>query len=399
MSTSGTDDRFRFPLYRLFLVLLLYALAFGFFGHQGAVGIAIAAVLGTVISGFVLIGRAWGLLCLVGGFLLLWPYADDRSLYWHRRHLEMIDYQLQGLKDLLRDHKNTYGRYPSNDEGLAALENFDSRFTLSYHRTLHEARWMDSSGFIGDGSSRSWWQKSRASLKRFRDRHGRAPRDRRDFFQTEIGYAFRDKERMGELEQRPTEVEFAIDRHDNIFLHDSAGVLSPWLLPYNYENRNGVHADAFCGSPADGDRWGCSVLVDNGVYVFSSGGYVYAQEFRRMWWQRNGPRMLGVSLITIGIVMAIHGVVRTRYRRPLLGLLAVIPGFLCGGGLSVMNRATCYVMSELFSHRSPKMVAVQMKLLDKYRDTGVISEDTYQRAVSATRREKPAPGSQTENRQ
>ncbi len=44
MPSSETDRRVRFPLYRVFLVLSVYALAFSLFHYQGALGYAIAAV-------------------------------------------------------------------------------------------------------------------------------------------------------------------------------------------------------------------------------------------------------------------------------------------------------------------------------------------------------------------
>ena len=98
----------------------------------------------------------------------------------------------------------------------------------------------------------------------------------------------------------------------------------------------------------------------------------------------------------MGVAVAVDRVVRGRRGRQLLGIFAVIPGILLGETLTTMNRATCYVMSRLFSHRSPEMVSFQMKLLDKYREHGVISEETYQRALSATRRDKPVADDETE---
>lgn len=343
--------------------------------------------------------RRIALLCLVGGLLLLWPYEDDRSLWWRRSHLEIVDGQLQGLKHQLRDYKSTHGNYPTNDEGLAVLDNFESRFTISYYRRLNELRRYESSGFRGDGQDRFWWRSTTKALEEFRREHGRPPRNQEEFCQTRLGLGFYDARPSSETEQQPTRVEIAIDRANNIFLLDRAGVLSPWLLPYNYENRTGRDADAFRHSLADEDQWGYSVRVDEDVYVSSSGGYLYAGQVRRIWWRRNGPRMFGVLLIVIGVAVAVCGAVRGREGRPLLAISAVIPGFLLGGFLHVSNRMTCYVMQEIFSRRSPEMVSLQMELLEKYRENGVINQETYGRAVSAVRRETPQPVDETENRQ
>lgn len=336
------------------------------------------------------------LLCLVGSFLLLWPYEDDRSLSWLRSHLEIVDGQLQGLSDLLQDYRNTHGHYPTNNEGLAALDNFETHFTVRCYRWLDAAQGYESSGFYGDGRNRFWWQSSKRELQEFRRNHGRPPRDQDEFCMTRLGMNFSEREPNGETEEQPTEVEMAIDRNNNIFLLDRAGVLSPWLLPYNYENRNGCNADAFSQSLADGDRWGYSARIDDGVYISSSGGYLYAQRYRRMWWHRNGPRLFGVLLIFTGIAVAVCSAVRARRGRPLLGILAVIPGVLVGG--SLLGYVTCYIMAELFSRRSPEMVSLQMELLEKYRENGVIDEETYLRAASAVRRDTPKLDDEAEER-
>jgi len=343
--------------------------------------------------------RGWiALLCLAGGFLLLWPYQDDRSLWWYRCHLETLDSQLQGLKELLQDYKCRHERYPTNDEGLAALDNYESRFILTYYRNREESRWNTSSGFCSDGRSRLWGQASKESLEEYRNAHGRTPQTADEFRRTRLGMGFGERMPSNETEAQPTKVEIGIDRRCNVFLLDRSGVLSPWLLPYLYENRAGCRTDAFQGALADGDRWGYSVKVDDGVYVSSTGGYLYAQEHNRTWWERNGPRFFGGLLLLCGGAVAVYGVFRARLARPLWAVAAVVPGFLVGGFFHAMNSATCYIMSEIFSRRTPKMVSLQLELLEKYRAQGVISEETYRRAASAAQREKFQPTEDAGNR-
>lgn len=339
------------------------------------------------------------LLCLVGGFLLLWPYEDDRSLSRYRCHLEIIDGQLQGLKELLQDYKDRHGRYPTNDEGLAALDNFESHFTLTCHRDHNETPSRESSGFYGDGLiNRFWGWGSKSVLKGFRLAHGRAPQNQEEFRDACLGPAYPESATDAARKLHATKVEVAIDRHDNIFLLDRSGVLTPWLLPYIYENRIGHHAKAFRESLADGDRWGCSVRADDGVYVSSSGGYLYAQEFKSLWWQRYGPRGFGVFLILLGVAVAVYGAARKRPARPLLAIVAVISGFLAGGFYSNVYSVTCYAPMDLFSDRSPEMVLLQRKLLEKYRENGVIDEETYRRAASAISGQTLEPDDNAENR-
>ncbi len=81
------------------------------------------------------------------------------------------------------------------------------------------------------------------------------------------------------------------------------------------------------------------------------------------------------------------------------GIIAVGPGALLGWVFLGMTYVSCYVMAEVFSYRTPEMASFQMKLLEKYRQDGVINEETYQRAVSAVHRDKHDPEDKTENRQ
>lgn len=51
--------RFQFPLYKLFLIVVVYATALGGFSHLGSVGIMFAAVVGTAGSLMVIAIRDW----------------------------------------------------------------------------------------------------------------------------------------------------------------------------------------------------------------------------------------------------------------------------------------------------------------------------------------------------
>jgi hypothetical protein len=125
------------------------------------------------------------LMCLGGGILLFWPYEDDRSLWWLRCHLEILDSQLQGLKELLQDFKEKHGRYPTNDEGLAALDNFESRFAITYYREFEDLVNPEATGFSGDiFLHHFWWGRSGQALQEYRDQHGRAPSNQQELFET-----------------------------------------------------------------------------------------------------------------------------------------------------------------------------------------------------------------------
>jgi hypothetical protein len=319
------------------------------------------------------------ILCFAGGSLVLWPYLDDPSLRWHQAHLEVIDNQLQGLKELLLEYKARHGRYPTNDEGFAVLDNFESRFTITWYRPRDEANPQDFSAFPGGNRGQPWWLFSKRALGLFRDKHGRAPRNQEELNEE----PFPNWAEFAPIGGQPVTLEIAIDRHDNMFLPDRSGILSPWLLPYIYENRNDCDATAFRGSLADGDRWGVSVRVDEGVHVFSTGGYLYAREVDAMQWARLRPRLLGAILLVIGIGGAIYSAVQTKRLLPTLGIVAIIPGLIVAAYFWIIV-ITHGGHRAHFSRRDPEMVSLQMELLDKYRENGVISEEAY-RNLSTTR--------------
>ena len=68
-----------------------------------------------------------------GGLLVWWPYGDDRDMSWIRGHLRVIQDQLGSIEHALRGYREERGRYPTNDEGLSVLDNFESRFKLTYY--------------------------------------------------------------------------------------------------------------------------------------------------------------------------------------------------------------------------------------------------------------------------
>ena len=70
---------------------------------------------------------------IAGGLLVWWPFHDDRSISWIRCHLDIVQSQLHGLAGQLQEYRKAHGQYPSNDEGLGVLTNFESRLTLAYY--------------------------------------------------------------------------------------------------------------------------------------------------------------------------------------------------------------------------------------------------------------------------
>ena len=146
-----------------------------------------------------------------------------------------------------------------------------------------------------------------------------------------------------------------------------------------YENRNGLEPAKFAFSPANGDtKRRYSVLVDEGVYVYSLDGQVCAETLDKLWWEDIGPVIVGLSMIAAALVATIMLFVAGGRR---IAIAAMVTPALLGGFFGSI-RSTCYAMDPLFSRRDPKMVVQQKDLLDKYRVSGIISEETYRKSLA-----------------
>lgn len=322
---------------------------------------------------------------VIGGFLQFWPFEDDRSLWWIRCHLDYIQEQLTGLKSNLLEYHEINGRYPTNDEGLAVLDNFDAKFELTLFRHP-ESRPERTWNFGGGAINQFWWQDITKRIQDYRQKHGQVPQTTAEFLESHIGSALDPEWRSFALEDLESlEFDVAIGKEDNLYFLSPAGIMSPWLMPYVYENRNGLNQVLFADSPARRDSKKLySIQVDDGIYVYSVGGRFYNKKLSVMWWQRYGPRILGVGLILTAVVFLVL-IIRSSKKTAIIGILA-LAGSVGGGigfGFKNITYATCYIMSLLFSWRDPEMIVQQKELLDKYHENGVINDMTYEKSLSA----------------
>jgi len=291
------------------------------------------------------------------------------------RLLDTIGEQLDGLKMQLGKHRQTHGRYPTNDEGLAILDNFDARFTVTVRRGPKDSP-SDPRMFYRT-YGRHWWLSARQTISVYRDEHGRPPKDAAEFDKL-FGSTERGPADKGGLETVP--IELAISEGDDIFFLDQAGVLSPWFVPYVYENRNGLDQARFEGSPADMDAANrYSARVDEGVYVSSIGGQFCANKLAHLEWENDLHLFVGGGLLLVAVVFLVLAI-RTSWRPVMTGAAAVL---VAGVGLGTGGlRVTCYITSPPFSYRDREMVAQRIELLDKYHSKGVIGDKAYKRALS-----------------
>lgn len=323
----------------------------------------------------------------LGGFLVAGYGVDDRGLAWRCWHLRIIQGQLADLKDHLLKYRQAHGRYPTNDEGLGAMDNFESRFKVTIYRQQEES--AESLGGINRGYRRLW-EGMQYHLSEYRKVSGHAPRTAQELEETTLGMTL-----LGERwreNSKPVDVELVFTRATNLFEVSPAGLLSPWGLPYVYENRAGLDPARFGDSPANGDSKGrYSVRVDNDVYISSVGGQYYAQEYDSEWWEHYAPRFIGAGLLGVSLVVL---VLLFRAQAGRAGVLALALSGAAGVGVSQLSHMTCYIMSALFSHRDKEMVAQQAALLDKYHASGVINDATYAKARAAL---EPSATTQPDN--
>ncbi|MBI5360084.1 MAG: hypothetical protein HZA48_05820 [Planctomycetes bacterium] len=168
-------------------------------------------------------------------------------------------------------------------------------------------------------------------------------------------------------------------------------ILSPWLIPYVYENRNGLKPAVFRDSPAS-DKYGISIKVDDGIFVYSPAAIVFNRYYKMLLYELYAVRLISAGLPIFFLILLMRHTPKRRLnklppKRPsLLKKLAGISIFLISmfAG-TIPNQITCYVMIHFSRYKHPEMAAEYVSLLNKYRDNGVITEATYQKRLKIIR--------------
>jgi hypothetical protein len=301
---------------------------------------------------------------------------ETRDLDWQRQRLQTLQDHLAGVKLQLLDYRRIHGRYPTNDEGLTVLDSWAARFPV----TLSVTRSPDGElAFYVPWANTPWsWIWLDNVVRIFRSDNGRLPQNAKDldvFSDSDFG-----KYAVGQ----PFPLDLAIDQHDHVYFLNSAGVLSPWLLPDIYENRAGLKPELFADSPAnrDSQRRYC-VQVDDGVFLYCIGGEELAAACDAAWWKCYTPVFGGAALL-LGVVIALVWLIRRGRITYIAG--TVVLGAAVGAGLvvgGITNGATCYVSVPILAQRGPKQTAQQIQLLEKYHARGILGDAAYERARAA----------------
>lgn len=331
-------------------------------------------------------GPVWAIVGLasVGAFLAGGSGGDDRVVARFRAHLDVLQGQLADLAELLREHKAAHGRYPTNDEGLAALDGYEARFRVryvSYRRGPHD-------GFSGfpQGYIARFWPRAKQAILEYRASHGHVPKNAEELNQTALTRGVLLPEGaeppIVPAVEEVAEAELAITKSGDLLLLGQGGALTPWLVPYLYENRVGLPASAFGDSPCNRDsRRRFSVRVDDGVFVYTTGGQLFASEYDASWWEYYGPRMAGAAML-LAAAFCVALLWRAWRWRAVYGIIAIVASAFAGVMATYTFPPTRQRMSAHFAWRDPQMVVRQLELLEKYRDRGVISEEAFRKAAA-----------------
>ncbi|MHC4248107.1 MAG: hypothetical protein ACYS9X_03170 [Planctomycetota bacterium] len=308
--------------------------------------------------------------CAVSGaFYATGGCTDDRGLGFRRACLRDIRDELDGLAGHLRRFEEKHGRYPTNDEGLAALDTFEARFAVRFPVGARPGTvpWLQ--------GLRPWDWPARHEARRFRAERGRVPSSSAELIEAEMY----DEDTWGPLGgDEAVTLDVAIDGDDRVWVIAGGGVLSPFGPPYVYENRAGLPAKSFVGSPADADpRRRFSVRVAEGVSVASVGAELLAREYDSAWWDVNWPRFAGGALLVIAAAL----VLATRRGRA-AAVAAAGVGLLASLGAHQIMRTFCYLPAPFFSSTNPAAIERRRELLEKYHEQGVIGEEAYRKALS-----------------
>lgn len=314
-------------------------------------------------------------LAALGGLLVSGCGADDRSVWWYQQHLETVQQQLNAIKTQLLKYKTDHGHYPTDDEGLAALDGFRPHFPAILVRQGLSDYYIWSPRMYADIKQR---------LVAYKNQKGRFPGNAEELLDaTRLNAKSKIAEDDRLFTSETTHAELTIGPEGDLFFTGPAGVLTFWKTPYVYENRQGLAASLFDSSPAsaNADSRYCT-QVDDGVFVYSTGARDYASKRDTEWWVYNGPRLFGGGLLVAALTLLVL-LIRVSWKAGIVGAIALV---LSGGYtwyVGGRSYTTCYIMSPTFSQRTPEMVSQQRELLDKYHARGILGDEAYKKAMAA----------------
>lgn len=318
--------------------------------------------------GIVLVFSVQGTLMALGG------WEDDGKASSKQWNLDVVRVQMRELADRLRAYKARHGRYPTNDEHLGVLDDFDVRFAAPIG---YGPGGGPLCGCFGWPAISYTYAKRPEYINILRE-EARGP------------LASKQQLAMGLMLMTDVPgVEIAVGKRETMLILRDGLACSPWGVPYVYENRKGFAASVFAHSPANYDGRGLySVKVDEGVYLWSAGGKVMADDLSALEWRELIPRLLGGLLLSAAVAIGVWWAVRRQWRMGAAGVVGILVLVLGGSAYHAVHVIRVSILWPEFYRRDPAMFVLQQHFLTRYRDSGVITDATYQRALNAA---NPAP--------
>jgi hypothetical protein len=305
-----------------------------------------------------------------------------------RRYIRVTQEQLASVSLHLRDYRKAHGRYPTNDEGLAAIDGFVARQKVLLYRQA-DREYDRGYSFTPGGyevDALMFWPRARSCISRFRRDHGRPPATADELLKSGLSMLFEldmpaargDRPVKTTPEIEAIELELAVGRDDSVFLMSPGGIMSAWRMPFVYENRNGLDGSVLGNSPVDDDderRY--SVKVDRGVYVWSVGARQYDDDVDVLLSPHTIMQCIGgaILLILLGVTWLVLSEGRILAIMGLAASVMVVP--------AMKPSVSCYLPIRFVAQRSSELVSQRRDLLDKYHGAGAISEETYAKSLEA----------------
>ena len=301
---------------------------------------------------------------LTGGGMVFGFDSEDTGRQYYSMNLKVVQDQLAELADRLRSYKARHERYPTNDEHLGVLDDFQLRFPLPVRPVEDERRNPSGIRWMGD------WYIQDTIARLLRQTVGRP-----------LARQQEEAESLCLTADMPG-IEIAMGKRDTILVFRDGMACSPWGIPYMYENRNGLAASAFADSPATHPDGRYSLKVDDGIYLWCISAKGPAGELAVLEARRSVRSAAGWVMIALFVAGLLWLTFRIYPGLGCAGWLAMLISLPAGAVMTAVG-PTCYVMIPFFSRRDPTTIAAQQQLLAKYREAGVITDATYQRAMAA----------------
>jgi len=306
------------------------------------------------------------------------PFSDDRNVEFPHRWWKLHGQYLDGVAMVVAKYKDVHGHYPDNNQGIHDLDTFDVRFDASLlpreSNSALPAR--DPANFFNRQIDTFFWHRISEEIRRYRVDPGLVPQNGISLNYGPFLVTGGDDLSSLDDERR---VQVAISQNDCFYLLGPNCVYDPSITPYVYENRNGLDAKLFANSIANSDPGRkFSREVAQGVYVYSYNARHYYETYWSRLLVRRG-RIYGFGGLAMGLFVVAAFRAR-RYRLGLMPFLFPVVGAILTFGASSGVWMTCYVPSSM-PWRNPKDLDAQKRLLEQFRDSGVITPETYGKAM------------------